>query len=76
MLVETAKLVKVPSYETVAEVSFGRLGFLFVSLNMFVMAYGAMVSYLIVIKDTLPTVMGVGNNPEDLPFRRGILFGK
>ena len=48
MLVETAKLVKVPSYETLAEVSFGRIGFLFVSFNMFVMAYGAMVSYLIV----------------------------
>eukprot|EP00815_Leptocylindrus_aporus_P011343 CAMPEP_0116075854 /NCGR_PEP_ID=MMETSP0322-20121206/16882_1 /TAXON_ID=163516 /ORGANISM="Leptocylindrus danicus var. apora, Strain B651" /LENGTH=610 /DNA_ID=CAMNT_0003565991 /DNA_START=100 /DNA_END=1932 /DNA_ORIENTATION=+ len=74
ILIETAKFMKVPSYETIAEVSFSRSGFVFVSVNMFILSYGAMVSYLIVIKDTLPTVMGVGTDEDDLPLRRGILF--
>ena len=38
LLVETAKHVHVPSYETVAEAAFGRFGFLFVAINMFIMA--------------------------------------
>ena len=29
-----------------------------------------------VIRDTLPSIMGVGEDPEDLPMRRGILFGE
>lgn len=48
ILIETAKFMKVPSYETIAEVSFSRSGFVFVSVNMFILSYGAMVSYLIV----------------------------
>jgi amino acid permease len=35
LLVETAKHVHVPSYETVAEVAFGRFGFLFVAISTF-----------------------------------------
>lgn len=37
---------------------FGKYGSGFVLLNMFVMAYGAMVAYLLIIKDTVPTVLG------------------
>lgn len=37
LLVETAKHVNVPSYETLAEACFGTAGFLFVSLNMYVL---------------------------------------
>lgn len=53
----------VATYERLFEASFGKLGFYSVSAAMFIMAYGAMVSYLIIIKDTLPTLVGFG--PED-----------
>ena len=72
LLVETAKHTNVPSYETLAEACLGRFGFLFVSINMFIMAYGAMVSYLMIVKDTLPVLMGV--SPDDLPLKRAVLF--
>lgn len=72
LLVETAKHAHVPSYETVAEAAFGRFGFLFVAINMFIMSYGAMLSYLMVVKDTFSAVFGV--DPDDLPMKRAILF--
>lgn len=72
LLIETAKHVHVPSYETVAEAAFGRFGFLFVAANMFVMAYGAMLSYLMVIKDTFSLVFGI--DPTNDPMRRAVLF--
>lgn len=56
LLIATAKHVHVPSYETAAEAAFGKFGFQFVSLNMFVMAYGAQVSYLMVVKDTFSAI--------------------
>jgi hypothetical protein len=34
---------------------FGKFGSGFVLFNMFIMAYGAMVAYLLIIKDTVPT---------------------
>lgn len=72
LLVETAKHVHVPSYETVAEAAFGRFGFLFVAINMFIMAYGAMLSYLMIVKDSFSMVLGV--DPTNDPMRRAILF--
>jgi sodium-coupled neutral amino acid transporter 11 len=59
LLVETAKRSSATSYETTMEAAFGRNGFLFVCINMFIMSYGAMVSYLMIVKDTLPYVLGV-----------------
>ncbi|GKZ00972.1 hypothetical protein MPSEU_001048700 [Mayamaea pseudoterrestris] len=52
LLIATAKHVHVPSYETLAEAAFGKLGFKFLCCNMFVMAFGAQISYLMVVKDT------------------------
>lgn len=72
LLVETAKHAHVPSYETVAEVAFGRFGFLFVAINMFVMSYGAMLSYLMIVKDTFSAVLGVAE--DDFPMKRALLF--
>jgi len=72
LLVETAKHTNVPSYETLAEACFGSVGFLFVSINMFIMSYGAMISYLMITKDTLPVVMGVA--PDDIPMKNALLF--
>lgn len=72
LLIETAKHVHVPSYETVAEAAFGRFGFLFVAVNMFIMAYGAMLSYLMIVKDSFSTVLGI--DPTNEPMRRAILF--
>jgi solute carrier family 38 (sodium-coupled neutral amino acid transporter), member 11 len=59
VLVDTAKHVDVPSYETLFESSFGSLGFYFISVNMLIMAYGGCLSYLTIIKDTLPVLLGV-----------------
>jgi Transmembrane amino acid transporter protein len=72
LLVETAKHVHVPSYETVAEAAFGRVGFLFVAINMFINAYGAMLSYLMIVKDSFSMVLRV--DPTDQPMRRSILL--
>jgi len=59
LLIETAKHVGVSSYELLFESCFGRIGFTFISLNMLIMSYGALVGYLLVIKDTLPILMGI-----------------
>jgi solute carrier family 38 (sodium-coupled neutral amino acid transporter), member 11 len=72
LLIFTAQHVKAPSYETLCEASFGRFGFIFISINMFIMAYGAMISYLMIVKDTLPLIVGV--DPTDHSLKRAILF--
>jgi sodium-coupled neutral amino acid transporter 11 len=46
-----------PSYETLAEACFGINGFRFIAINMFIMAYGAMLSYLMIVKDTFGTLL-------------------
>lgn len=71
MLIFTAKHIGVPSYEVLCEAAFGKPGFYFISLSMFIMAYGAMVSYLMIVKDTLPLILGVDNDNE--PVKRGVL---
>eukprot|EP00559_Dactyliosolen_fragilissimus_P002232 CAMPEP_0184858172 /NCGR_PEP_ID=MMETSP0580-20130426/3298_1 /TAXON_ID=1118495 /ORGANISM="Dactyliosolen fragilissimus" /LENGTH=905 /DNA_ID=CAMNT_0027354175 /DNA_START=70 /DNA_END=2787 /DNA_ORIENTATION=+ len=71
LLIATAKHVDVPTYERLAEASFGRPGFVFVSLAMFIMAYGAMLSYLMIIKSSLPRLFGVA--PTNVSMARAIL---
>ena len=39
-------------------------------INMFVCAYGAMLAYLLIIKDTIPTIMGI----EEEPLRVLVMF--
>lgn len=73
VLIESSKMMSVSSYESVMEVAFGKVGFLFVLINMFILAYGALVSYLIVIKDTLPSIIGVGDEAYDQPMRQLVL---
>lgn len=51
----------VHTYEDLASFPFGRMGSGFILFNMFVLAYGAMVAYLLIIKDTVPTIFGVGD---------------
>lgn len=48
------------------EASFGRPGFVCLSLNMFFLSYGAMLAYLTIIKDVLPILFGVSPNNEDM----------
>jgi sodium-coupled neutral amino acid transporter 11 len=40
---------------------FGKWGSYFILVNMFILAYGAMVAYLLIIKDTVPTILGVAH---------------
>lgn len=72
LLIETAKHSNTPSYETLAEACYGKFGFLFISLNMFIMAYGALLSYLMIIKDTFSTILGISK--DDYESQRYILL--
>lgn len=58
------KMVGVKTYEDLMYLPFGYYGSLFVQLNMFVLAYGAMVAYLLIIKDTIPTMLGLENSGD------------
>lgn len=70
LLVATAKHAHTASYETVAEAAFGVWGFRFVAINMGIMAYGAILSYLLIVKQTYPTLLGI----FDAPRQRAILW--
>lgn len=59
VLIDTAKHVDVPSYEMLFESTYGSSGFYFISINMLIMAYGGCLSYTVLIKDTLPVLLGV-----------------
>mmetsp|Transcript_8801 Transcript_8801/g.17446 ORF Transcript_8801/g.17446 Transcript_8801/m.17446 type:complete len:703 (+) Transcript_8801:247-2355(+) len=72
LLINIGKLTNVNSYETLMEATFGRPGFIFLSLNMFAMSYGAMIAYLIIIKDVLPILFHV--TPHDDESKRVIMF--
>ena len=71
VLVGTAKHIDVPSYETLFESTYGSFGFYFISVNMLIMAYGGCLSYLTIIKDTLPVLLGV--EKSDVGMQRSIL---
>ena len=55
-----------------AEAAFGISGFRFVALNMFIMAYGAMCSYLMIVKQVFSTVLGIDD--DDGMRRRAVLL--
>lgn len=56
------KDLHVLTFEDMMEIPFGRWGRLFILISMFVLAYGAMVAYLLIVKDTVPTVFGLKNS--------------
>jgi sodium-coupled neutral amino acid transporter 11 len=66
LLIDTAKHVDVSTYERLAEASFGRFGFNFITFSMFVMSYGAMVGYMIIIKTNLSYLLGVETNNVEM----------
>ena len=79
MLIEQASFhpklghLQIHTFEDLASYPFGQFGSGFVLFNMFIMAYGAMVAYLLIIKDTVPTVMGFEHG-ENLLERNMILI--
>lgn len=72
LLISIGKVADVNSYETLMEASFGRPGFIFLSVNMCLMSFGSMVAYLIIIKDTLPVLLHA--TPHDDDIKRVIMF--
>ena len=64
LLIETAKHIDVPSYEILCQACFGRAGFLFISFAMLANSFGAMVSYLMIVKSTLPRLVGVSGSND------------
>ncbi|EJK62070.1 hypothetical protein THAOC_17332 [Thalassiosira oceanica] len=57
MLVETAKFVDASSYELLCEIAFQRVGWNVCNLMMFLMSFGPMLSYLMIVKDTLGRIL-------------------
>jgi len=72
LLIETAKHIDVPSYETLFEACFGKGGFYSMCAIMFIMSYGAMVSYLMIMKDSIAGLLGVAK--DDYPMKRLFLI--
>ncbi|KAL9181356.1 hypothetical protein ACHAXT_010161 [Thalassiosira profunda] len=72
MVITTGKFANVNSYETLLEATFGRAGFLFVSISMFFLSYGSMVAYLTIIKDVLPVLFGV--TAQEVDAKRFVMF--
>ncbi|KAL3801665.1 hypothetical protein HJC23_013170 [Cyclotella cryptica] len=58
LLVETAKHVDAPSYEILCESTFGSAGWAICNVNMFMMSWGPMLSYMMIVKDTAGNVLG------------------
>jgi sodium-coupled neutral amino acid transporter 11 len=58
LLVELAKHVDVASYELLAEGVFGNVGWVSCNAMMFCMSAGPMLSYLMLVKDTLGQLLG------------------
>jgi len=52
LLIEAAKLAGAANYEQLCEVCFGDFGYYIVSLAMFIMDYGAMLTYLLIMADS------------------------
>lgn len=51
------------TYEDLMMIPFGKMGHHFILGSMLITAYGAMVAYLLIIKDTLPVVLGFEDQP-------------
>lgn len=74
MLVELAQFhpklkgIDVLTFEDLMALPFGAMGGNFILGSMLLVAYGAMVAYLLIIKDTVPIVMGVGDDPGEGSF--------
>ena len=60
--------VDVLTFEDLLSLPFGSTGSNFILGSMLIVAYGAMVAYLLVIKDTVPIVMGLGDDPGEGDF--------
>jgi len=59
MLLETARLINVTTFERLCGAAFEKFGFVLITSSMFVMSYGAMISYLIIIKSCLPALLSL-----------------
>lgn len=49
----TLRHLGVHTFEDLMRIPFGNMGSHFILLSMFVLAYGAMVAYLLIVKDTV-----------------------
>ena len=67
MIVETASYhpnlpVKIQTYEDLMFMPYGEKGKMFILANKLLFAYGSMVAYLLIIKDTVPMMLGSPND--------------
>ena len=64
------KNMGVLTFEDMMTIPFGNIGKYFIMTSMLILAYGAMVAYLLIVKDTVPTVLGLKNSFAE---REGIM---
>jgi len=64
----------VMTYEDLMSYPFGKWGSYFVLFNMFILAYGAMVAYLLIIKDTIPTILGIAHGTDGSFWEREMIM--
>lgn len=70
MIVELAsfhprlKNLGVLTFEDLMMLPFGKIGYNFILANMAVLAYGAMVAYLLIVKDTVPLIFGTADDTD------------
>lgn len=56
------KNLGVLTFEDLMTIPFGRGGKYFVLISMLILAYGAMVAYLLIVKDNVPDLFGMGDS--------------
>lgn len=59
-------------FPVLSEAAFGKLGWILCNLNMFMMAWGPMLSYMMIVKDTLGRVLGYSE--EDVAGQKMVLM--
>ena len=59
MIVEMGRELDVYNYEKLAEKVFGRRGYVTITIFMFLLAFGAMVAYMVIIGDIVPPILGI-----------------
>jgi len=64
----------IETFEDLAGACFGKLGSNFILVNMFIMAYGAMLAYLLIIKDTVPSFLGVDDSEKNEKLYKNLIM--
>lgn len=74
MLVECGRKVRAQSYESLGMIVLGKPGFLAVCGSILLFAFGAMCAYMVIIGDTMTSVLQYASDSEDPPERWPVIL--